>query len=143
MCEIIVCIRDEQPTGNLSWDSKRPKQGDVIEAREDGFNWGRAVNGIAVDGDPNGNHPQWRWIKLPNVTVNQASTMLAPEIDVDPQHPSPYLQYRAFFLDKTKIPNGVLKTYWNDDTRAAAFISMPFTAAQLSALRTQRTPIAF
>lgn len=143
MCEIIVCARDEQPTGNLAWDSKRPKQGDVIEAREDGFDWGDAVKGIVIPGNPNGNHPRWRWIKLPNVTVSQASTLLAPEVDVDPQRPSPYLQYRVFFLDKSKIPAGAFATYWTDDARTAPFITLPHTAAQLANIRTRRTPVDF
>lgn len=143
MCEAIVCIRDEAPTGNLVWDSKRPKQGDVIEVREDGFDWGDAVNGITKQGDPNGNHPQWRWLKLPNISVAQASIMLGQEVETNPQKPSPYLQYRGFFLDKSKIPTGAFKTYWNDNTRAQAFITLPHNAAQLEALRTPRTPVPF
>lgn len=130
-------------SGNLAIDSHAPKQGDVIDVHPDGWTWGLCELGNAVQGNPNGNHNFFRIVKLPNVTVSQAGTMLSPEVDVDPLNPSPYLQYRAFFLDKTKIPGGVLQTYWNDDTRSVPFISMPYTAAQLNTIVTQRPAIAF
>lgn len=137
MCEVVVCVSDMGP------GPREYKQGDVIEVQADGFDWGPAVMGQVIQGNPNGNHPFWRLLKLPNVTVAQAINMLTPEVDSDPLNPSPYLQRRAFFLDKAKIPNGALKTYWNDDTRTAAFITLPHTAAQFAAIRTQRTPVPF
>lgn len=147
MCEALVCVKSwttvNGSSGSLSFDYSLPQQGDVIWVGADGAPWGVCEQGLIYPGNPNGNHNFWRILKLPNVTVNQASTMLAPEVNVDPTKPSPYLQFRAFFLDKTKIPAGVLATYWNDDTRAAPFISMPYTATQLATLKTQRTPVPF
>lgn len=143
MCEILICVKDRSNSGNLVWDSKMPKQGDVVTVQADGWAWGTAELGQTVQGNPNGNHPFFRVVKLPNVTVSQASVMMAPEVDVDPQKPSPYLQYRAFFLDRSKIPVGAFRTHWDDDARAQGFITLNLTAAQLAAFKTQRTPVPF
>jgi hypothetical protein len=153
-----------------------PKQGDVICVHADGWAWGECeLGGRAADpaNNPldvgfaagervftqhnlgkvkaiaqhiNGNHAFWRVIKLPSVTVNQALSMVAPEVDVDPLNPSPYLQFRAFFLDKSKIPPATMQALldnWNDDGRANGFISLNYTAAQIASIKTQRTPIPF
>lgn len=145
MCEILLCVKDR---GNiLSLDlalyHRLPKQGDVVAVQEDGWPWGSCELGQTVQGNPNGNHNFFRVIKLPNVTVNQASRILSPEVDIDPNNPSPYLQYRAFYLDKTKIPTQALTTYWNDDTRSAPFITLPYSAAQLNSIVSQRDPVPF
>lgn len=146
MCEILVCVKDKGTSGNLLIDSKAPKQGDVIDVHPDGWQWGLAELGQVVPGNPNGNHPFFRVIKLPNVTVAQASNMLSPELDVDPQNPSPYLQYRARYLDKVKIANLVSKTlrdYWLDDLRTQGFLTLNYTAAQINNIVSIRDPIAF
>lgn len=142
MCEVLVCVHDRGTSGVLAIDSHAPQQGDVVEVQADGWPWGACELGFTYPGNPNGNHNFFRILKLPNVTINQASTMLSPEVDVDPQNPSPYLQYRAFFLDKTKI-SGALLAHWNDDLRSLPFITLPFTAAQFATIRTQRTPVPF
>lgn len=137
MCEILLCTRD-------MGGHQAPKQGDVIEVKPDGWGWGQCELGISVPGNPHGNHPFFRVIKLPNVTVAQASNMLAPEVDVDPQNPSPYLQYRARFLDKSKInpvTAKVLKDHWDDDARTQGFITLPYTAAQINNIVSVRTPV--
>lgn len=92
---------------------------------------------------PLGNHNHLRIIQLPNVSVAQASNLLSPELDVDPKNPSPYLQIRGFFIDKTKIPVGVLATYLADDLRTQPKISMPYTAVQIQNVVSKRTPIPF
>lgn len=106
----------------------------------------RVVTGVEtapMSEHPHGNHNFWRIIQLPNVNVAQASNLLAPELDVDPANPSPYLQMRGFFIDKTKIPQGVLATYLADDVRAQPKISMPYTAAQIQNVVSKRTAIPF
>lgn len=143
MCEILLCTRDMGNSGNLAVDSKAPKQGDVIDVHPDGWTWGDCELGVAVPGNPNGKHPFFRVIKIPNVTEAQAANMLTRELDVDPQNPSPYLQYRGRFLDKSKIPAGALRTYVLDDLRAQQTISIPHTAAQLNTIVTVRTPVPF
>jgi hypothetical protein len=138
MCEILVCVKDRDPTNPHS-----PKQGDVICVQPDGWVWGACELGQIVQGNPNNNHPFFRVIKLPNVTKAQASSMLSPELDVDPLNPSPYLQYRAFFLDHTKIVHPGLLAHWADDLRVAGFLNLTFTAAQIAAIKAQRPPVPF
>lgn len=101
---------------------------------------------VPMSQHPLGNHPHLRIIKFtdPSITIAAAGKMLVPEADVPGAlKPSPYIQYRQWFFDKTKIPASVLKTYWNDDTRAAPFITVPHTLAQLNAIVTQRPAIPF
>ena len=142
MCEILVCVKDRSTTGNPVIDSPCPKQGDVIFAAPDGWGWGGHELGTTLC-SVNGNHPFFRIVKLPNVTLAQIAKMLSAELPVDMQHPSPYLQYRGFFFDKTKIPVGALATHWTDDTRKSPFISLPLTMTQINAFISQRTPVPF
>ena len=146
MCEILLCVHDRRTTGNVAIDSHAPKQGDVVCVQPDGWTWGVCELGQVVPGNPNGNHNFFRIIKLPNVTVNQASNMLAPEVDVDPQNPSPYLQYRARYLDKSKIPPATMQALldnWNDDGRAQGFLQVNYTAGQINNIVSVRAPIPF
>lgn len=132
MCEAIVCIRDMGNSGNPLIDSHAPQQGDVVFVGPDGWNWGKDERSNAT--------PFFRILQFPNITETQASVMLAREVDTDPQNPSLYLQFRAKFFDKTKIPVGLISQYWNDDTRAAPFIVIPYTAAQLQNIISSRPP---
>lgn len=127
---------------NIAWPY--PQQGDVIDVHPDGWAWGACELGQVVPGNPNGNHPFWRIIKLPNVTVAQASNLLAPEKDADPLNPSPFLQYRGFFFDKSKIPVQQIALLQNlaDDLRTNGFITLNFTAAQLSNIVSQRVALS-
>jgi hypothetical protein len=138
MCEILICVKDRDAS-----NPRAPKQGDVICVQPDGWVWGACELGQVVQGNPNRNHNFFRVIKLPNVTVLQASVMLSSELDVDPQRPSPYLQFRALFFDKSKIVHPGFLAHWNDDSRAAGFLTLSFTAAQIATIKTQRTPVAF
>ena len=146
MCEILLCVKDMGKSGNLAIDSHAPKQGDVVDVHPDGWPWSVCELGVSVQGNPNGNHPFFRVIKLPNVSVAQASNMLTPEFDASPQNPSPYLQYRGRFLDKSKIPPATMQALldnWNDDGRANGFITLNYTAAQVNSIVTVRTPVPF
>jgi hypothetical protein len=146
MCEILLCVKDMGRSGNLAIDCKAPQQGDIIDVHPDGWAWGRCELGQIVEGNPNGNHNFFRVIKLPNVTVAQASTMLVPELDIDPLNPSPYLQYRGFYLNKALIPPVTMQTlidYWQDDGRTQGFITLNYTAVQILTIKSARTPIPF
>jgi hypothetical protein len=138
MCEILVCVKDRDLTNHHA-----PRQGDVVDVHADGWVWGACEMGRVIQGNPNGNHPFFRIIKLPNVTVAQASSMLSPELDVDPLKPSPYLQFRAFFLDRTKIVHPGLLANWDEDARVNGFVLLAFTATQIAAIRTQRAAVPF
>jgi hypothetical protein len=143
MCELLVCVKTLGQSGDLSWDSHVPKQGDVVSVQGNGWAWGTCELGL--EDHPNyPKHNFFRIIKAPLVTVSQASRMMTPEPDVDPAKPSPYLQFRAFYFDRTKIPVGALRAHWGDDTRALGFLSLPsILASQLNNYVTQRTPVPF
>ncbi len=128
MCEILLCVK------NVGGDT-RPKQGDVVWVAANGWAWGTGELG-QVDHPVYPKHNLYRIIKLPNVTVAQAKTMMAYEQPTDPLHPSPSLQYRGRFLDKTKIPAGVLSDYLLDELRTQPFITLTYTAAQLNTIVT-------
>lgn len=148
-CEILVCVKNLGNSGSLNIDSHAPKRGDIIDVHPAGWGWGLCELGQVVqvlDGDtgqmkphPNGNHPMARILKLTNVSVAQASNMLTREQDIDPQNPSPYLQFRARFLDFTKIPAATMQAlidYWNDDGRAQGFITLNYSASQINSITT-------
>lgn len=141
MSEILLCVKNRNVL-----DPRAPKQGDVVAVCPGGWPWSQAELGVPVDGNPNGNHNFIRIIKLPNVTVAQASTLLAPEQDVDPQTPSPSLQFRAKYLDKSKIPPATMQALldnWNDDGRADGFLTANYTAAQINSIVSTRSPVPF
>jgi hypothetical protein len=141
MSEILLCVKNR----NVLL-AGAPKQGDVVAVCPDGWEWSTAELGVPVEGNPNGNHNFFRIVKLPNVTVAQASTLLPPEQDVDPENPSPYLQYRAKYLDKSKISPVTMQALldnWNDDGREQGFITLNYTAAQINSIVSTRAPIAF
>lgn len=141
MCELLVCVHNRGTSGNLLVDSHAPQVGDVVTILDDGGNWGYAPLGQVRPDDPNGNYPFFRILKIPGVTTLQASNLLSPEVDTDPQHPSVYLQYRAQYIDIAKISDQGLLTYWNDDTRAASAISLTYDGAWLSSVTSTRAPI--
>lgn len=147
MCELLICVQNMGTSGTQAIDSHAPQIGDVICAQADGWPWGACELGQVVAGNVNGNHPFFRVVKLPNITVAQVSNLLSPEVDVNPQNPSPYLQYRGWYLNINAVGPNVtylpLTTYWNDNTRAQPFLQSALTFAQLQPLITQRTPIAF
>jgi hypothetical protein len=141
MCEMLLCVHNRGTSGNLLVDSHAPQAGDVVTILSDGANWGYAPLGHAQEGDPNGNYPFFRILQIPNVSADQASNLLAPEIDADAQNPSLYLQYRGFFIDQSKITDSALLAYLADDTRAASTIALTYDATWLASVTTQRTPI--
>jgi hypothetical protein len=152
VAEILLCVKNRNVL-----DPRAIKRGDVIVVKPDGWGWSDAELGKpsrVLDenrqekDNPNGNHPFFRVLKFSNITVNQVlnAGLLDPEQDVDPQNPSPYLQYRAKYLDYTKIPPAtmqVLLDYWDDDGRAQGFIALNYTAAQVATIISTRNPVPF
>lgn len=131
MCEILIRVRDKVNTDPYL-DAKCLKRGDVVEVVADGWNW--------RPGDLT--EPFWRIVKLPQVSVSAAQTLLAPELDLDPQNPSPVLRRRAFKWD---VDSGTWSTQvrnWiNDDTRATPFRTVNISEAQFLALKVAKTPL--
>ena len=158
MAELLVCVHDRSTTGVQSIDVIQPLQGDVVVAVRDGWVWGELELGgptwfnvatkqrESVSTHPHKNHPFFRIIKAPNVSLANASTLLAPELPLDPLNPSPFLHYRAKFLDKSKIPPATMQNLldnWNDDSRAAGFLTVNFTAAQINSIVSTRVRVPF
>ena len=129
MCEILVRIKDAPSTGDPVRNTHAEKQGDVIWVAEDGHNWGGTENA----------HSDWRIFSIQPVSVVQAQIMMQIE-PVNADGSNPLWQNRIYYFDITKIPNGVLKNYWNQ-ARSQAMISLPYTYAQMQTIVSKRAPI--
>jgi hypothetical protein len=131
MSEVLVRVRNKvQADPYLS--CKLHERGDVIVVCADGWAWSAAEL----------TNPDWRIIKLPNVTVSQVDGFLGPEFDTDPAHPSRMLRRRAFMLDIdfSDLPLA-FKNWLRDDTRAAPTRTVNYTPAQFLALKVAKTPL--
>lgn len=121
MAELLV-RKINKVNSDFYLNTKCFKAGDVISIQPDGGPWGNDDLNDTV------NHTI---IKLPKVSVSEASYLMTPEIDVDPKNPSKTLQRRAFHLDLTKpIFAGP----------SAAFANL--TVSQLTPLSVQKVAVA-
>lgn len=179
MAEILLCVRDMgADTGQPVIEHRRPKRGDVVVVREDGWPWGELEMGgrwADPDNSPGdagflqgelvytevtngrgrtrqiseharGNHNCFRIIKLPNCTVSELETLLSPELNLDPRQQSPYLQYRAFFVDKDKIPGAAqkrLRDFWDDDGRVDGSLVLNVAWGQFQKFISERARVPF
>jgi hypothetical protein len=102
----------------------------VIVVQPDGWVWGREEY----------SNPDWRIVKVPGITVSQASAFLGPEFDIDPYNPSRVLQRRAFKLDIANLPAavaGVMADHKRQNPSARASLSLP----GLLALKIAKPPL--
>lgn len=106
------------------------KRGDVVVVQPDGWPWGREEL----------TNPDWRIIKLPNVTVAEMQQFLSAEPITDPAAQSRTRLRRWYYVD-TALPTGQFRNYLNDATRASATFTSAFTFAQFDALRKQHTSV--
>lgn len=131
MAEILIRVRDKVNTDPYL-DSHCLKRGDVVSVVPDGWAWGPEELTA----------PYWRIVKLPRVSVNAVESLLAPEVDIDPQNPSPVLRKRAF---KWNLDSGTWSTpvrnWINDDSRATPFRTVNISEAQFLALKVAKTPL--
>jgi hypothetical protein len=132
MCEVLVRVRDKV-NEDFYRDTKCTKRGDVIVVAPDGWPWGNDELTL----------PFWRIVKLPNISVSEASTLLAPEVDTDPANPSKTLQRRAFKLDLSNVnlPQAVID-FLKDGTRSSPSITLNVGVAGFRALKVQKQPVA-
>lgn len=93
MAELLVRVVDKRNLNDPYKDAQLTKRGDVIVVCPDGWAW-------SVKEQTN---PEWRIVKLPQMTVSEASVYLAPEMNTDPHNPSRVLQARAFSLDVDRL----------------------------------------
>lgn len=131
MAEILIRVRDKVNTDPYL-DSRCLKRGDVVCVVADGWAWGPEELTA----------PYWRIVKLPRVSVNAVESLLAREVDIDPQNPSPVLRKRAF---KWNLDSGTWSTpvrnWINDDSRATPFRTVNISEAQFLALKVAKTPL--
>lgn len=119
MAELLVRKVDKINSNDFYLNTKCFKAGDVIAVQPDGWLWGKDEL----------NSPNHVIVKLPKVSVSEASFLLTPEIDVDPKNPSKTLQRRAFKFDLNS-PNLVGPSAVTADV------------TKVTAAATQKTPIA-
>lgn len=106
-------------------DAMAYKRGDVIVVKPDGWPWSEAEL----------TNPDWRIIKFPAVTVEQAASFLAPEVETDPRNPNRMRQRRGFRLDLDGMP-AELRSHISK-ARAKPVVS-DMTAQELNTLRKRR-----
>lgn len=122
MAELLIRVIDKIGADPYQ-DAQLTKRGDVIVVCPDGWPWSEEER----------TNPMWRILAVPDLSISEASILLAPERDTDPRHPSRVLQRRAFHLDldgPTFLP---LQKDLQDATRAQGLISI---AVPLTAWRT-------
>jgi len=129
MCEILVLALDKV-SDDPYLDAKQYKRGDVVAIRPDGWLWGKQelVN------------PLFRIIKVPRVTVSQASAFLGPELDTDPTNPSKMLRLRAFKLDLEGLPGVVANL--EDPKRRNPLFKASMSPEKLLALKVEKVRLA-
>lgn len=126
MCELLV-LSVNKVNADPYLDAKQYKRGDVVCVKPDGWGWGRQE--LA--------NPLFRIIKVPGVSVSQASGFLGPELDSDPTNPSQMLRPRAFSLDLDAVPGAA--TSLVDHQRANPIYKAPLSTESLLALKIEKT----
>lgn len=126
MCELLLRVVSKANPDDPVLDSKLTKRGDVIVAVEDGWAWSQ----------PERSNPHWRIIRLPNVTLSEAQSFLAPEPEDTPETPSRFRQRRAFRfdIDNPALP-AAFAAWLADDSRAQPARTVNFDWQQLVAFR--------
>lgn len=133
MAELLVFAAD-RIGDDVFKNAKLPKRGHVITIQVNNWPWGIEER----------TNPIFRIFKIPSVGVNTLSNLLSPEIGTVPGLDwtllTNTLQERGFRLDMTllSIPQSV-RTYWQDDTRAAAFFTIG--AAGVAAIQAAIVPV--
>jgi len=132
MAEICVRVHDKV-NDDFYLNTRCTKRFDVIEVLPDGSNWGNDPLSL----------PFYRIVKLPNISVVEASALLAAEVDIDPLSPSRTLQRRAFRLDLANItiPQAV-RNFVADDSRAQPTITFNIGVTAFRALKVSKASIA-
>lgn len=93
MCEVLVRVVDQVDPGDFYKNCHLSKAGDIVVACPDGWPWSKIEQ----------SRPDWRIIRLPNISLAAVAPFLEPEVDTNPQHPSRTLQARAFRLDYSAL----------------------------------------
>lgn len=112
--ELLIFTKDRVGS-DVFQDTKLPKRGYVIDAHQDGCNWGRME---LV-------YPRFRIVKVPAMTESFAETMLSAEIGFnDTPTDQSTLQLRAFKfdLDDPSLPADFQAFIADDDRQAPHYL---------------------
>lgn len=129
MCEIFLRLVSKVNTDPLL-DAQCTKRGDVIVVVPDNHPWGNAElnNGECVI------------VKIPKVSISQASPFLSPELETDILNPNPVLQKRGWTFNINNVPPSVLTKI---QTRAIGEkILCDITSPQLDLLRVKKARLS-
>lgn len=125
MCELVIQAAERQGGDHMTY-----RRGDVIAVGPDDMDWGR-------DGSC---HPEWRTLRLPNVTELEAQALLSGELQTDPQNPNQFLQRRGFRLDLDSMPSD-MQPWLTDSTRAQPVLEVQWTWPELNLYRYRVEPL--
>ena len=134
MAELIIRVVDKVNPASVYRDVKCTKRGDVIAIQPDGWPWGSAE---LTD-------PAYRIVQVSGIDVEDLSAFLAPELDVDPGHPSRTLQRRGFKFDLDAFRatgTAALRAWLDDDRRASGTRRVTATLAQVLAFKVARPSV--
>lgn len=132
MAELLIRVADKINTDDFYRNCQCTKRGDVIVASPDGWPWGKDELVLTF----------YRILKIPVLPLAEAQAFCAPEVDVDPLHPSRTLQKRMFRLDiDNAIIPAALKAYLQDDSRTSPSFTVNLTLTQIRSLKLVRPPI--
>lgn len=132
MAELLLRVVDKVGS-DLYRNCQCLKRGDVVVVQPDGWKWGNEEL----------TNPDWRILKLPNVTVLQLQQFLSGEPITDSNRSSNTRLRRWYFVDLANAAiTGQFRNYLNDATRANATFTSAFSFAQFDALRKQKTAVA-
>ncbi len=128
MAELLVCAADKEPPDPYV-DAKAYKRGDVVVVCPDRWVWGMGEL----------SSPNFRIVRVPGITVTQASTFLGEEFNTDPENPSLVLRRRAFYLDlDDPLFESLFPGWVSDDARQISMRRFHLTLPQLLQLKKPR-----
>lgn len=113
---------DQPRTGDPRLDCQRFGRGDVIVACPDGWAWSHAER----------THPGWLVVKVPGMTLAEATALTSPEPAAGPKQRGPATRYRHRTLFRLDA-DALFGAY--PGRRAAEVVSVPLAAARAAAVR--------
>jgi hypothetical protein len=130
MCELLVRVVSKNNDDDPYLDAKCLKRGDVVTIQRDGWAWGRQEL----------KNPHWRILSIPEMTVEQAQVFTSQEVATT-LYETAMLQSRGFHIDLDHTSLALFQRALADSTRSTAIIRLPFTLAQVLALKVRKDPL--
>lgn len=127
--EALLRVKDKKNLNSETLDARLTKRGDVIVVVPDGHNWGKEEL----------TNPDWRIVKVPAVTVEEAAPCLEPEDEFGSPSWTPMSQRRKTMInaDHVNLPQA-FKAWLVDDTRAQPTFTLSITKQQFADIKALR-----